>query len=154
MAGGAQDNGLWFMTGHVAIKLAQAANADGLSIIEHRMAVDFGPPLHIHHDEDETFYILEGVFRFRLADEVSEASLGDTIFLPKGVPHAFRVVSPEGGRCLTMTSGRFEAMVRAASRPADFVGLPEQVPPTPEQQAELATLCLANGIELIGPPID
>lgn len=147
-------NSLWFMTGHVTIHLSKDANADGISIIEHLLPTGFGPPFHIHRDEDETFYILEGEFRFKQGEAVRHAQAGDVAYLPKGVPHGFRVLSPGGGRCLTITRGRFEAMVRSASRPATAVVLPEQVEPTPEMQAHLAGLCAENGIDLIGPPID
>lgn len=144
---------LWFMTAHLVVHLSQADNSDGISIIEHRMAQGFAPPLHIHYNEDETFHVLEGTFRFQLGGSVREATVGDTIFLPKGIQHGFRVISQEGGRCLTITRGRFEEMVRAASRPASAETLPEQVPPTPEQQATLAELCSKHGIDLIAPPI-
>jgi quercetin dioxygenase-like cupin family protein len=154
MSDGTEANGLWFMTAHLTIHLSRTANADGISIIEHRMAAGFAPPLHVHRDEDETFHILSGEFRFRQGEATRHARVGDTVHLPKGVPHGFRVVSPGGGRCLTITRGRFEDMVRSASRPAPSVVLPEQAAPTPEMQARLAALCSENGIDLLGPPID
>lgn len=146
-------NGLWFMNGHVTIHLAKAANADGISLIEHLLPGGFGPPLHIHREEDETFYILEGEFRFKQGEAVRHAQAGDVIYLAKGIPHGFRVTSA-GGRCLTITRGRFEDMLRIASVPAPAVVLPEQVEPTPDMQARLAAICAENGIDLIGPPID
>lgn len=145
-------NNLWFMTAHLIIHLERDQNADGLTIIEHRMAKDFAPPLHVHHEENETFFILEGDFRFQRDGEVLQAGRGDTIYLPKGSVHGFRVLS-DHGRCLTMTRGRFEDMVRAASRPAAMDGLPEQLPPTLEQQQVLAGICASHGIDLLGPPI-
>lgn len=147
-------DGFWFMNGHITIHLSKAANADGISIVEHLLPAGFGPPSHIHRDEDETFYVLEGEFRFKQAEATRHAQAGDVVYLPKGVPHGFRVVSPGGGRCLTITRGGFEDMLRSASRPATAVTLPEQVEPTPEMQAHLAALCAENGIDLIGPPID
>lgn len=145
-------NSLWFMTGHLIVRLEKAKNADRLSVIEHRMAKDFAPPLHVHHEESETFYILEGRFRFQRDGETIEASVGDTIHLPKDCVHGFRVLS-DYGRCLTITNGPFEDMVRAASRPAATDGLPDQVPPTLEQQKALSEICSAHGIDLVGPPI-
>ena len=143
---------LWFMTAHLLIRLSKSDNAEGLSIIEHRMAKDFAPPLHVHHRESETFVILEGRFRFQRDDDVFEAAEGDAIHLPKDCVHGFRVLS-DYGRCLTITNGPFEDMVRAAARRAATDGLPEQVPPTPEQQKALAQICSAHAIDLLGPPI-
>ncbi len=143
---------LWFMTAHLLVHLKQADNADGMSIIEHRMAKDFAPPLHVHHKESETFFILEGRVRFQRDGEVIETATGDTIHMPKGCVHSFRVLS-DNCRFLTITNGAFETMVRAAARPAATDGLPEQLPPTPEQQQALAQICSAHAIDLLGPPI-
>lgn len=145
-------NSLWFMTGHLIVRLERAKNADGISVIEHRMAKDFAPPLHAHHRESETFFILEGQFRFQRDGEIFEAGVGDTIHLPKDSVHGFRVLS-DYGRCLTITNGPFEDMVRAASRPAATDDLPEQAPPTVLQQQALAQICSAHGIDLVGPPV-
>lgn len=148
----ANPENLWFMTAQLLVHLKQSENADGLSIIEHRMAKDFAPPLHVHHRESETFVILEGRFRFQRDGQVVEAGVGDTIHLPKDCVHGFRVLS-DYGRCLTITNGPFEDMVRAAARPAASDGLPEQLPPTPEQQQALARICSAHAIDLLGAPI-
>ncbi|MDH4440602.1 MAG: cupin domain-containing protein [Rhizobium sp.] len=148
----ANADSLWFMTAHLLIHLKQSDNAERLSVIEHRMAKDFAPPLHVHRQESETFFILEGRFRFRRDDEVIEAGVGDTIHLPKDCVHGFRVLS-DYGRCLTITNGPFEDMVRAAARPAAMDELPEQMPPTLAQQQSLAGICGAHAIDLLGPPI-
>ncbi len=150
----AEDHGLWFMNGRIHIHVSRHDTADGLSIVEHHLPLGFGPPLHVHRDEDEFFHIIEGLFRFRLGNRTIAGMAGDVIALPRGVPHGFRVLSVEGGRCLTMTRGRFEDMLREASRPADHPGLPDQIPPSAEQQAALHAICARHGIDLIGPPID
>lgn len=148
----ANADSLWFMNAHLLIHLKQSDNADRMSIIEHRMAKDFAPPLHVHHQESETFFILEGRFRFQRDGQVIEAAKGDTLHMPKECVHSFRVVS-DYGRFLTITSGQFENMVRAAAHPAKTDGLPEQMPPTLEQQQALAQICSAHAIDLLGPPI-
>lgn len=48
-----------------------------------------GPPLHIHYNQDEIFYILEGEYQFQVGEERFSMKQGDTIFLPKNIPHAF-----------------------------------------------------------------
>jgi len=149
----AENHRLWFVNGRIHIHVSRHDTADGLSIVEHHLPLGFGPPLHVHRDEDEFFHIIEGLFRFQLGTWIIAGMAGDVIALPRGVPHGFRVLSVEGGRCLTMTRGGFEDMLREASRPADHPGLPDQIPPSAEQQAALHAICARHGIDLIGPPI-
>jgi quercetin dioxygenase-like cupin family protein len=146
------DNQRWFMNAYVDIILSREESAAEVSIMEHKMVEGFVVPLHVHN-EDETFYILDGSFRFRAGDQNLELEPGRSLHVPGGVVHAFRVVSPVG-RLLTVTTGQFETMVRAASVPAGFPDLPAQVPFTLEDQTRLAVICNQNGIEFVGPPID
>jgi mannose-6-phosphate isomerase-like protein (cupin superfamily) len=68
-----------------------------------------GPPPHIHLDEDETFYILDGTPTFRLGDEFVVAGPGDFVNVPKGVVHNFRNFSDEPLRMiLTFTPAGIE----------------------------------------------
>ena len=150
----AEAKSLWFMNGHVTVHLAMAENAGGISITEHLLPAGFGPPYHVHHNEDETFYVLDGEIRCKQADQVLLAESGEVVHLGRGIPHGFKVVSPGGARLLIVSTGGFEAMLRAAAVVATSVTLPEQREPTPEMQARLAQICVENGIELLGPPID
>lgn len=147
------DRGLWFMNGRIRFLVSKHDNADGVSVVEHVLPEGFGPPLHVHHDEDEIFHILDGEIRIQCGDRLSAGLPGEMVCLPRGVPHGFKVVSPEGARMVTITRGGFEDMLRTACRPADNDGLPENLPATPAMQAALTTICAANGIDLIGPPI-
>ena len=114
------------------------------------------PPLHVHETEDEIFFVLEGELRVVAGDADIRVGAGETILGPKGVPHTYRVESPEGARWLVITSGgNFERFVRAVSRPAEASELPApQGPPTPEQADELAAAARKHGIEFVGPPLD
>lgn len=145
---------LWFGATRVAIRVASSEGADGLSVIEHWMPLGESPPLHIHRNEDELFHVLAGRMRFRVGDRAFEAGPGETLLAPKGVPHHFRVESPEGARCLTLTRGAdFETMVRDMSRPAGAGWLPPQVAPDADAIAALTFACAANGIDVIGAPL-
>jgi quercetin dioxygenase-like cupin family protein len=145
---------LWFMDGRVTFHLARADNAAGITITEHLLPNGFGPPFHVHRDEDETFYVIEGSLRVRQGDVHGTATAGDVVFLARGIPHGFRVTSAEPARLLIVSTGGFEAMLRACSRPAEKDGLPGAVEPTPEMLATLAARCAEHGIDLLGPPID
>jgi mannose-6-phosphate isomerase-like protein (cupin superfamily) len=146
------DNQRWFMNAYVDIILPRDESAAKVSMMEHKMVAGFAVPLHVHN-EDETFYILEGSFRFKAGDQNLELKAGQSLHVPGGLIHAFRVVSSIG-RLLTVTTGQFETMVRAASVPAEFPDLPPQAPFTSDDQTRLALICNQNGIEFVGPPID
>ena len=151
---GAEAPDLWFGNTRVAIRVASAAGADGLSVIEHWMPWGEAPPLHVHRNEDEVFVVLSGVMRFRAGGRTFEAGAGETVLAPKGVPHHFRVESPGGAHCLTITRGPdFETMVRAVSRPAAADGLPPQRVPDAETIGALTRAAAANGIDVIGAPL-
>lgn len=146
-------NGRWFMNAYLNILLPQLESAAGVSLIEHHMLGGFFVPPHIHHNEDETFYILEGNVRFLLEAEIFELGPGGSLHVPGGKTHAFKILSPKA-RFLTVTNGTFEQMVRAASVPAERPEIPPQMPFTSDDQQNLAALCNQNGIEFVGPPID
>lgn len=153
-AAAAEASHLWFGNSRVAIRVASAQGADGISVIEHWMPWGEAPPLHIHRTEDEIFHILAGRMRFRVGDRTFEAGAGETLIAPKGVPHQFRVESPEGAHCLTVTRGAdFETMVRSVSRAATAPGLPTPVVPDAAVIGELVRACQANGIDVIGAPL-
>jgi quercetin dioxygenase-like cupin family protein len=145
----------WFLDTLVVIRVSHDTGDDGISVIESVAPHGDSPPLHVHRNEDEIFHIVEGTMRISLGDAEFVAEAGDVFLAPKGIPHTYRVESIEGARWLvTTTGGDFEAMVRAASRPADRDELPEPGgPPSPDQQAALAAVCAAHGIDLVGPPL-
>ena len=150
----ADDAGFWFLDTHIHIAMAQRDNAEGISVLEHRMPFGSASPLHVHHDEDEIFHLLEGAMEVEVGLERFVAIAGETFVGPRAVPHRFRVISPQGARLLTISRGGFEDMVRTASRPASAPVLPTvDGPPTLEQQQALAAICTPRGIDIVGPPL-
>jgi quercetin dioxygenase-like cupin family protein len=70
------------------------------------------PPLHVHRHEDELFYVLEGELKvYRGAEEIT-LNPGDSGFLPRNVPHTFKIVSPRARFLVYLTPGGFEAYFR------------------------------------------
>ena len=72
-----------------------------------------GPPLHIHPHQDEMFYVIEGEYFFKVGDEEYHLKAGDSIFLPRNVPHAF-VQLADKGRLIVMyqPAGKMEAFFK------------------------------------------
>jgi len=148
-------NQLWFQNSLVTIQVSMSEGQDGISILEHFVPYGFSPPLHLHRTEDEALHVLEGEFRVRVRDQEHRLGAGDSMLAPKGIPHTYRVESPKGGRCLTITMrGDFERFVRDVSRPAERPELPAPAgPPSAEAIQALRTAAAKFGIELVGPPL-
>jgi mannose-6-phosphate isomerase-like protein (cupin superfamily) len=75
-------------------------------------------PLHVHHADDEAWYVLEGALRFRIGDEIIEAGPGGAVLAPKGTPHAYgnaRRGTP--ARYLLVMTPKIRALVEALHEP-------------------------------------
>lgn len=145
---------LWFGNTLVSIPVSCADGADEMSVIESWAPFADSPPLHIHHTQDETFVVLKGRLKIALGGKEIILDAGERALAPKGMPHTYRVESPEGAQFLCITKGTdFEKMVRKASRPAVAATLPPPAAPTPEVIAMLTALCAESRIDFVGPPL-
>lgn len=146
---------LWFLDTLVSIHVSASTGTDGISLIEHYAPYADSPPLHLHVNEDEVFYVLEGELRMQTERDAQHLSAGQSLLAPKGVPHTYRVESRQGARWLTVTTrGDFERFVRALGRPAERQELPPPAgAPTPEAIRALTETAHAHGIEIVGPPL-
>jgi mannose-6-phosphate isomerase-like protein (cupin superfamily) len=116
-----------------------------LTLIEQECPPGFGTPLHIHHHDDEAFYVLSGVIRVRHGDESWNADAGSFVSLPRGRPHAFAVTGDEPVRLLQLTwPGGFERFVLAVA----------SLPPGPPDPVRLGEVAAEHGYEITGPPLD
>lgn len=122
------------------------------ALCEARVLPGGGPPPHIHHREDESFFILEGEITFLLGDRRVVAKAGSFIQGPRGVPHAFKNESSAPARMLVHVSppGFEQFMAEFASPVASF-----DSPPVPVTQADIEKLLAVApkyGIEILPPP--
>ena len=77
-------------------------------------------PLHVHHEDDEAWYVLRGVLRFRVGVAAFEAGPGSAVLAPKGVPHAYGNARPgESARYLLVMTPRIRSLVSALHEPGD-----------------------------------
>ncbi len=105
----------WF--GSLAVIKATAADTGGqMTIVEITEAPGAEAPLHLHHREDESFWLLKGEVTFEVGNTVIEAHAGDYLFAPRDVPHRY-TVGPSGCRMLfVFTPGGFEDVLRSHQR--------------------------------------
>jgi quercetin dioxygenase-like cupin family protein len=125
------------------VKVSSEASGGVFSLVDNvNPAGTFLPP-HIHHREDETFYILEGEFEFQVAGQTYKAEPGATVFAPRSIPHSFRVISDTPGRALILTvPGGFERCMEALGK----------LPLDPPDMAAVVQTCAEYGIEFLPPP--
>jgi quercetin dioxygenase-like cupin family protein len=108
------------------------------------------PPLHIHHREDETFYVIAGEITFFVGDRRIEARAGDFLFAPKGVSHAYLVTS-DHAEYLTSFSPAGAERFFAEVAPSVVPGEPAPSPSEPDPE-KFARIAASYGIEIVGPP--
>jgi quercetin dioxygenase-like cupin family protein len=109
---------LWFSGGGVHVWKASAEETGGAFIaLEDSLEQGKLTPLHQHPEQDELVYVLEGELRAVIAGKEYRVESGGTMFSPRGVPHAFEVVSAAARLLMFQTPGSGEAFYRQASEP-------------------------------------
>ncbi|WP_082537614.1 cupin domain-containing protein [Angustibacter sp. Root456] len=112
-------------------------------------------PLHRHTHESEAFYLLEGTMTYRAGDDVHHLEAGSFIYLPKGIPHAFRVTGSTPVRFLGLTTpGALLALYDEVGVPATERRLPgtDGRPPA-EEIGRWNEIGPRYGLQVVGPPI-
>ena len=136
----------WFFGGGVHTWLASSEDTAGAYLLIHDELVGGkATPLHVHADSDETFYVLSGEILVHLDGVDHPVKAGGIAMAPRGVPHAFMVVSPQAELLYLHTPGACEAFYRAASEP---LGTERRV----DFDRVRAAAASHPGIELTGPP--
>ena len=132
------------LPGVVDLKVSGSDNDGGFAVFEQTAsAKGAGVPLHFHPEQDEMFYVLEGTYRFKVGDETFDLQNGDSIFLPRKVPHAWMLTSEKGTtHCLVQPAGKLENFF-LRMKAIDHV-------PTPEEIAKISAEC---GMTVVGPPL-
>jgi mannose-6-phosphate isomerase-like protein (cupin superfamily) len=143
----------WWGDGLAEIKATAADTGGQMTILEIAEPPNNEAPLHVHHNEDEGFWILEGSAAFEVGDHVIEARAGDYLFGPRDIPHRY-TTGPDGCRMLfILTPGGFEELLRVTSRPAESRTLPplgeNAAPPSDEEMKRMQAVIQAHGCELL-----
>ncbi len=124
-----------------AYKVLTADSGGELFLFQHENHVKGGPPRHMHHVEDEFFYVLEGKYVFEVGTERMELKAGDCILAPKLVPHVWAYVGDGVGRILVAftPAGDMEAFFNEPRKPGDY-----------NYDVEIHR---KHNLELMGPPL-
>jgi mannose-6-phosphate isomerase-like protein (cupin superfamily) len=131
-----------------AVVLADAAQTDGeFSLLRtEREPQGFGPPMHIHHDAAEAFYVLAGTYLMFYGDRQEECPPGTFVYVPRGLAHTFQVVSAESGMKLNLFT------------PAAMIGFFERLAAAQGEDAAseevLDAIAREHAMEIVGPVPD
>jgi mannose-6-phosphate isomerase-like protein (cupin superfamily) len=119
------------------------------TFIELQVDPEIGPPPHIHHREDEAFYIQEGELEFQLADKTVIATPGTFLYSPKGHLHSFKNISNQRAKMLVwyMPAG-IEKFFAEVGAPVNDLAAPSR-PVTPETIERILAAAPKYGIEFI-----
>lgn len=141
---------LWFIDGLAQIHVSGEETDGRYSVLEILSPDGDMPPLHVHHEEDEVFHVVEGQVTLFLPGTDVSLTAGETCRAPRGIPHTYRVESPTARWVVFCAPARFDAFVRAVSEPAGS----EELPPRgrPLDPESFAAEAAKQGIELLGPP--
>jgi quercetin dioxygenase-like cupin family protein len=128
----------------LSTKVLTSDTNGGWFLFEHRDMPKGGPPRHIHHGQDEWFYVVKGCYAMEVGDSRYELKPGDSLLAPRGVPHAWACVSDDPGTILTAVSpaGTFEQFIRETTKH-----------PTLPSPAEIEKAFAAHDMTVVGPPL-
>jgi quercetin dioxygenase-like cupin family protein len=122
-------------------KVSGRDNGGALFIFEQTNLRKGGPPRHLHHSQDEWFYVMEGQFIAEVGNESFKLAPGDSLFAPRGIPHAFAHVGENTGRLLIgfQPAGQMERFFHETAKLGDYPA-----------DAAMFRSC---GMELVGGPL-
>ncbi|MGN8056130.1 cupin domain-containing protein [Pedobacter sp. 22163] len=125
------------------IKISGKDTNGQLAMFEYTGYEKTGPSLHVHFHQDEIFYVTEGNYRFVVGEETIMMNPGDTIFLPRNVPHTWIQLTNKGKMVyFAQPAGKTEAFFRTMNN--------LKYAPTREEVDKIHETC---GMKVIGPPL-
>ncbi len=148
--GSEQAQAWWFLD--TLVVEHRCAPRMGTVVLEMTLPVGSAPPMHIHDDLDDTWYVLEGRMAVRCGGDELLVGAGHWVSMPRGVPHTFRVVSGCEARILLVHDNTsFRDLVRELGTPATELVVPSH--PAFPPADELARLATSHDLRPVGPPM-
>ena len=126
------------------LKISGSDNDGGMSMFEQiSVSQGKGTPLHLHHFQNEIFFVEEGSYFFKVGDDEFQLSAGDSIFLPQKVPHAWTQISEKG---------KMVVIFQPAGKMEEFFVTMAALDHEPTRE-EVAKIFSDNEMEIVGPPL-
>ncbi|MDG3004474.1 cupin domain-containing protein [Paludisphaera mucosa] len=126
-----------------------AETAGACFIFEAYVPSGNGSPPHVHHREDELFYVVEGEFEFTVAGATMRLTAGGSLLGRRDVPHRFRNVGPDAGKLIiAVTPAGLDDYFMEVGAKLEGPDSPP-IPPTPEDVARLREAAPRYGLEIL-----
>jgi quercetin 2,3-dioxygenase len=125
------------------LKVSGRDTGGALAVFEYVGRQQVGPSLHLHFEQDEIFYVVEGNYLFRVGDREFTAQPGDTVFGPRNVPHSWLQLTE---------AGKLVYQVQPAGTLEQFFAAVSQLKGRPTA-AEIQALHQAHGMKVMGPSL-
>jgi mannose-6-phosphate isomerase-like protein (cupin superfamily) len=151
----AHDEGeaFWLLGMLQTVKMGRTDSGGRLGLLEIVVPPGHGSPWHVHPEEDEWFYVLDGNITVYVGDRRLDLTTGGFAFGPKGVPHTFMGAGPGPARALVgFAPMQFEGFLREVGQPAPARVLPPPHDGPPPDIAKLAPIAKRGGFIILGPP--
>jgi len=142
-----------YARGTISVLIDGSETRGTFALLEMMQMPGSEPPLHVHQHEDETFYVLEGRISVWVGGQVHHLEAGGSIFLPRGVPHTFRIKSAEARALNYLSPAGFEEWFRVLGTPAESFGVSsvDEGPTNEEVLRKAEELGPRLGVSVIGP---
>jgi quercetin dioxygenase-like cupin family protein len=145
--GSNEGSAYWMLGGLVTMKATAQQTGGAFGLVEEVLNKAAEPPPHVHHREDEAFYVLDGELTIRVGDEIFRATRGAFVFCPRGIPHQLTVESPEVRMLTLVTPGGVEGLWQQLGEPARSRTLPPE--PTEPDINRVVRLAAEYGAEIL-----
>ncbi|MEO6286829.1 MAG: cupin domain-containing protein [Dyadobacter sp.] len=125
------------------VKISGKDTNGQLAVFEYIGKEMIGPALHVHHDQDEIFSIIDGEYLFQVGNEKFTVKAGDTVFAPRGIPHTWIQLSAQGIQVY---------MVQPAGQLEDFFLALNELKEAPTEES-IKRMHESYGMSVLGPPL-
>jgi mannose-6-phosphate isomerase-like protein (cupin superfamily) len=143
---------LWVLGELLTYKIPSQHTGGAYSLFELTTQPSVGPPHHIQHREDESFYIIEGEYEFLIGEEIFRVGAGSLLYVPKGVLHSHKNVGKSVGRMLVSQTpgGLYENFFEEVGKPLNGEAEPLDFEDQPDAK-RIVKVAAEYGIEIPAP---